>query len=80
MKVSNTSSVNYTIPSTIDINYSPRYSKKPKIITKEPVLLKKTGEEYVETLEKLSTYLNEKKLQTIRILRILIFVQVWLSF
>ena len=44
--------------------------KSLKSSVKKAILLKKVGEEYVETLEKLSTYLNKKKLQTMRILRI----------
>ena len=35
--------------------------KSLKSSVKKAVLLKKVGEEYVETLEKLSTYLNERK-------------------
>ena len=35
--------------------------KSVKSSVKKAILIKKVGEEYVETLEKLSTYLNERK-------------------
>ena len=112
LKVSNTSSANYTTPPTVDINYSPSgrmwyvivcgyvtpilgiimffvvchywtqqfpidvildILKSLKSSIKKAVLLKKVGEEYVETLEKLSNILMNINLEIISILRILIF-------